>query len=612
MSLIVNSNIASLNAQRNLGQINSKLSKSIERLSSGLRINNASDDAAGMAIATKLGTQVRGLNQAVRNANNAITLTQTAEGGINTVTNILHRLRELAVQSASDDNTAGDRANLAVEGDALISELTRMVNTTEFNTSKLLDGSFSSKYFQVGANYSQKITFSIGDVRGKSIGGRAEYTADIADGVGNALDANFGQGEVKLNSFGVAATANADDQYSVLDISTAAVNIAAYASAGASVDLVINGTSIALDLGTLSGNASLANYIVSGINAAEITGVTARVFSGDQYVITAADGVNLEMGIGGFGGTGSFISAMGFANNSALLGSAADLKTSYNGESSALAKAASINAVTTSSGVTGTAQANVISGDTAIQALAITSGDVYINGTNIGAVTVTASDGTGALLTAINNQTSDTGVTATTDSDGILSLTAADGRNIAVTVEATTDASSLLGSTFLAQYFTDNSAVIRSSVQLNDDAGFDITGTLTNLYDGGTTAALNNTNTTETSRSVAADVATYNVATMSISTQATAEAALLTVDAAMDDVNGIRAQIGAVQNRLEFTVANLEIASENTSASRSRILDADFASETAIFTRNQIMVQAATAMLAQANTLPQAALQLLG
>ncbi|MHA2067608.1 MAG: flagellin N-terminal helical domain-containing protein [Candidatus Thorarchaeota archaeon] len=623
MSLIVNSNIASLNAQRNLGQINSKLSKSIERLSSGLRINNAADDAAGMAIATKLGTQVRGLNQAVRNANNAITLTQTAEGGINTVTNILHRLRELAVQAASDDNTASDRANLSVEGDALTAELTRMVNTTEFNTSKLLDGSFQSKYFQVGANFSQKITFTIGDVRGKSIGGRAEYTADIADGVGNALDANFGQGEVKLNAYGVAATATTDDQYSELDISSQAADGSEFLELSLSMNMNINGTSFTIStvgngsVGSVADasvtDASMANLVVSAINAASITGVTARVFSSDQYVITAADGVNLEMGVSGLTNAGgTHVSALGLGNNSALVGSIASTLTAYNGESSAIAKAASINAVTTQSGVTATAGANEITGDSAITAVTLASGDVYINGTNIGAVTVTASDGTGALLTAINNQSSTTGVTATTDTDGKLVLNAADGRNISITTEDTTDADALFGSTFTTNYFTDNSALIRSSIQLNDDAGFDITGTLTNLYDGGTTGALNNTNTTDTSKSVAADVATYNVATMSITTQASAEAALLTVDAALDDVNGIRAAIGAVQNRLEFTVANLEIASENTSASQSRILDADFASETAVFTRNQIMVQAATAMLAQANTLPQAALQLLG
>jgi flagellin len=286
--------------------------------------------------------------------------------------------------------------------------------------------------------------------------------------------------------------------------------------------------------------------------------------------------------------------------------------TAYNGESSAVAKAAAINAVTTSSGVTASAEANVVTGGTTVAARTLASGDMYINGTNIGAVTVTASDGTGALISAINNVSSDTGVTADTNAEGKLVLTAADGRNIAVTTNETADANAIFGTAYTTNYFTDTSAVFRSSIQLNDDAAFTLTGTLADLYDAGSTDANNVTKTTATEKSVAADLSTYNIATMSISTQANAEAALLTIDAAMDDVNGIRASIGAVQNRLEFTVANLEIASENTAASQSRILDADFAVETAEFTRNQILVQAATAMLAQANTLPQAALQLLG
>jgi flagellin len=275
MGLTVNSNISALNAQRHLGKITGKLGKSIERLSSGLRINKASDDAAGIAIASKLGSQVRGLNQAVRNANNAIALTQTAEGGINTVTNILQRVRELAVQAASDDNTSSDRANLALEAEGLVSELSRMVNTTEFNTSKLLDGSFSSKYFQVGANYSQKVTFTIGDVRGKSLGGRAETTGDIADGVTAALDENLGTGEVKINGYDVSATDSSDDQYSVLSIASAQITDTASTviSVAVSLAFTINGTTANIQLAgsTAYTGAEVAASIVAAINDADIS-----------------------------------------------------------------------------------------------------------------------------------------------------------------------------------------------------------------------------------------------------------------------------------------------------------------------------------------------------
>ncbi len=605
MSLVINSNIAAMNAQRNLGSSASKLSKSVQRLSSGLRINSASDDAAGLAIASKMTSQVKGLQQAVRNANNAITLTQTAEGGMNTMTNILHRLRELAVQSASDDNTQSDRNNLVNESDNLVAELTRMANTSEYNTSPLLDGSFASKYFQVGANYSQKITFTIGDARGKSIGGRAEYAADIANGTTTAVNANFGSSEVKVNGYGVAATASADDQYSVLEVMSSTLVANVEANNSGAVSFMINNQVINFTMSTATAASAVAD-IVSSVNALEISNVSAFTI-GSTWGIRASKGVDLELGA-----TQSGMSAFGLVGMSALIASVATSGgdvLSANGQSSAVAKAVSINAVTSSSGVIATAQENNVTGGGAIAAGTITSGDVYINGTNIGAATVTANDGTGALVSAINEATSSTGVTATTNTDNKLILTAADGRNITVTTKDSTTTGYL---NMTAGDFTNNTAVYRSTVQLNDDEEITLSGTLADLYDAGTSAANNLVKSTDTSNSIATSTASFNVATLSINTQANAEAAILTVDAALDDLAGTRAAIGAVQNRLEFTVSNLEIAAENMSAANSRIMDADFASETAIFTRNQIMVQAATAILAQANTMPQMALQLLG
>ena len=623
MSLVVNTNMASLNSQRQLGRTSSKLSKSIERLSSGLRINSASDDAAGMAIASKMGAQVRGLNQAVRNANNAITLTQTAEGGLDTVTNMLQRLRELAVQSSSDDNTSSDRTTLVSEADNLISEMTRLVNTTEYNTMGLLDGSFSSKYFQVGANYGQKVTFTISDSRGKSIGGRAQYDADIADGVLNAENGNFGSSELKINGYGVKATSSSDDQYSVMEVmSTSLSNYAtdgALSNVSGTYTMMINNTTvnlITIASGTALTAASIVDTIVSAINAASITNVSAFTV-GSTWGIRATNGADLELttsnvATGGAASTAALaLTTLGMNAVASMFGSVvasgSDILNA-NGQSSAIAKAAAINEIKASSGVTANAQANTIPGTAAISAGSITSGSVYINGVNLGAVTVTASDGTGALVSAINDITSSTGVTATTDGDNKLVLTAADGRNISLTVSDTEETGILeLGET--AQW-TNNTAVFRSAVRLTSESDIALTGTLEDLYESSSSAPA--TNTTDTSKTVATDGTTYNVAAVAVDTQANAEAAILTIDAALNDINGIRAEIGAVQNRLEFTVANLEISSENMSAAKSQIMDADFASETAIFTRNQIMVQAATAILAQANTLPQLALQLLG
>ena len=603
MSLIVNTNVAALNVQRNLGRTNSKLAKSLERLSSGLRINSASDDAAGLAIASKMGSQVRGLNQAVRNANNAITLTQTAEGGLNTITNILHRLRELSVQSTSDDNTSADRTNLVNEADNLVAELTRMANVAEYNTMPLLDGSFSNKYFQVGANYSQKVTFTISDSRGKSIGGRAQFSADIADGTKLALNANFGSSEVKINGYGVAATTSSDDQYSVLEVMSGTVTDMVAAESGA-FSMIINDQAFAFTLTSGITAESVVDVMVSAVNGLGITNVSAFTI-GDTWGIRATNGTDLELGVT----STTALSAVGMEGMSVMFNveaatSATDY-ANYNGQSSAIAKAVAINAIKGSSGVQATAQANTVTGSGAVATGSISSGDVYINGVNLGAVSVENNDSTGALVSAINGITSSTGVSASTNTDNKLILTAADGRNITVTTKNDTIRGYL---NLNSSAFANSTAVFRSTVQMNDDAEIALTGTLADLYD----MTDDFTKTTATSNTISVDTTSYNVAALSINTQANAEAAILTIDAALDDITGIRAEIGAVQNRLEFTVSNLEISSENMSAAQSRIMDADFATETATFTKNQIMVQAATAILAQANTMPQLALQLLG
>lgn len=609
MSLTVNSNIPALNAQRNVGINNASLGKSLERLSSGLRINRAADDAAGLAIATKFGAQVKGLNQAVRNANNAISLVQTAEGGVNTLTNILQRLRELAVQASSDDNTPSDRRTLTSEATNLIQEFTRVANTSEFNTMPLLDGAFKSKYFQIGANYSQMVTFSIADARGRSIGGRAEYSADIGDGVTAATNGNLGAGEIKINDYDVGATNAADDQYSVLDISTGQISdLASTAiSNNTTLSFMINGTAVGVTLtaSTAITGAEIAASIVAKINAGAITNVTARTVNGSGWVLEATNGTNLALQYS-FATTATAsgfasIGALGFTTaTSAMFGatSLATTVTNYNGESSAIAKAVAINAVKSNSGVGAAAQANIATGTAATGPVTLAAGDVYINGYDIGAATVTGSDGTGTLVTAINNQTTNTGVSASTDANGKLVLNAADGRNITITTK-TAGIGTSLG---LSGTASSSTYLYRSTVKLNASDGFTVTSA-SSLVDLIGSAG--------TSVSAAKDVSTYNVAAIAIDTQSHAQAAILTADAALNDLNEIRAQIGAVQNRFEFTVKNLEIASENMSASQSRITDADFASEVATFTRNQVMVQAGTAMLAQANQTTQIALQLL-
>ncbi len=541
MALTVNTNIPSLEAQRNVGINNSALATSLERLSSGLRINKAADDAAGLAIATKMDAQVNGLNQAVRNANNAVSMVQTAEGGVNTLTDILQRLRELAVQSSSDDNTASDRANAELEATSLVTEFTRVASTTQFNTMNLLDGSFTGKYFQIGANYGQKVSFTLGDARGKAVGGRAETTTDISDGVLNATNAGFGAGEINVNGAGVAGTNSTDDQYSVLDISSGLLG-GGSAGLASGVIMYINGVSVGIGLVTVSSPVpsragSIAIIVQTAINAAGITGVNARVVGGSQFVIEATGGIDLNLAVMNSAGTAAslLLGGIGLSSvGSAMFGSGstAVAVNNANGQSSAIAKAVAINAVQTQSGVLATAQSNTATGSTAVAAGTLASGDVVINGYDIGPATVTANDGTGALVSAINNQAGNTGVTASVNSNGMLALTAIDGRNITVTTSGAA-ATTVLG---LSGIGTNNAYIYRGQIKLNDPSSFNITANAS-LFDL--------TGAAGTSMSVASSVSTYNVANVRVDTQANAQAAILTIDSALNQVNNIRASIGA-------------------------------------------------------------------
>ena len=602
MALVVNTNIEALNAQRNLNINNNKLGKSIQRLSSGLRINSAADDAAGLSIATKFQAQVRGSNQAVRNANNAISLVQVAEGGIDTITNILQRLRELAVQAASDDNTNVDRNTLTKEADNLVTELTRVSNTSEFNTQTLLDGSFKNSLIQIGANADQTLSINFGDLRGSAIGARAEFIADIGDGVTTAVEEGFGAGEIKINGTDVAATNSADDQFSVLDISSSQLGSAV---STITFNFFVNGTSITVSMVVNQAGSEIAASIVNAVTAAGINNVTARVVNGSGYVIEATKGETLLLAVSNTGAATAsvnIISNVGLTNlaSNFAIGSTDAAIANSNGESSAIAKAVAINAVKSNSTVQAKAIEHTVTGNTSVSAAVLTSGDVFINGIDIGTVKITDNDGTGALVTAINSKVGESGVTATIDGSGKLVLTAVDGRNIAVTTKDASTATTTLG--LDASDMTGTSFVFRGQVRLNSSETFLLTSA-SSLEDLDPTLGA--------SKSVAKDLSTFNINSLKIDSQKSATAAILTLDAALDDVNTLRSDIGAIQNRIEFAIQNLEIAAENTSASESRIRDADFAKEVAILTKNQILVQAGASMLAQANGLPQIALQLL-
>jgi flagellin len=477
MASTINTNVASLTAQRNLGISQASLNTSIQRLSSGLRINSAKDDAAGLAISERFTSQIRGLNQAVRNANDGISLAQTAEGALKASGDILQRVRELSVQSANATNSASDRKAIQAEVGQLLSELDRISQTTEFNGQKLLDGSFGSATFQVGANANQTITATTGNFRTTTYGAQLKSSASVAAGT------------------------------------------AVPASAAATV--IVNG----LQSKTLNVDAAdTAAKIAATVNGASATtGVTASARNVSEFKITTAGAVSLAI----------------------------------KGDNTATAANITFSATTTTDLAEAVKAFNDVSSQTGITAKLNTAGD--------GVILINES---GADIQITNNSAT-----------AAVSLAAQDATASTLTF-STAQAAAASGT-----------AVSRGTVEFSSDKGFSLGGTSAYVAAGAST--LNSVNQ-------------IDVSTVDGSTKA-----LKIIDSALSAVNGQRASFGALQSRFETTVNNLQTSAENMSASRSRIQDADFASETANLSRSQILQQAGTAMVAQANQLPQGVLALL-
>jgi flagellin len=492
MALTINTNLNSLNAQNSSSKVQSQLATSMARLSSGLRINSAKDDAAGLAISERFTAQINGLNQAARNANDAISLAQTAEGALGSVSDNLQRIRELAVQSANSTNSASDRAALQSEASQLIAEVQRVGTQTDFNGIKLLDGSFTAQNFQVGANAGQTIAVnSIVDARTASLGSNTLVAAGTA--TGQTL---------------VSATA------------------------------ITTGNAV-----TVEGNLGLTT------SAGTVSNIGYAVNSGADQIATAIN--NAASGIG--------ITAT--ASNS----------VSLSGLSAA-----------------GTVTFNLVGGTGAATTAAISASVTNVNDlTN--------------LSTAINAASNTTGITAsfTNGNKNSLTLTAADGRNISIGTFADGGVAATVafgGKTLTEGVAGTANAVATGTVSLSSTRGAILTA---NANADAFAAAGANTSSFTT------------LAAVDISTAGGATSALSVIDAALSQVNSGRADLGAIQNRFTSTISNLQTSSENQSASRSRIQDADFAAETAALSRAQVLQQAATAMVAQANQQPQQVLQLL-
>ena len=496
MTMFINTNISSIQSQNSLRTSGARLATAMERLSSGVRINAAKDDAAGLAITTRMTAEIKGLAGAMRNANDGVSLTQTAEGALESINNNLQRIRELAVQSSNATNSATDRQYLHNEARQLVDEIDRVAANSSFNGIKLLDGTFEGKDLQVGSGNgdNDRITLSIAKASSDSLGVSMK------------------------NSFSTPSNSNAQPVDATKKFSE------------------------------VDGHLS-----INGINVGDTTN----------------DGVSFQ-----------------------------------NAAGSAIAKASAINAVSGQTGVwatVGAASQKYTSTDAA-GPFELTVNGVKVSGDTSGLNAITNAS---EIAAAFNAKSPQTGVTAAVTGDGKYILTAADGRNIDIVVSTTLET----GETGVWDGATGVAA--DSGAKLRVTGSITLTSSEPRITIGGAAAGA----------SVGIPVGDHTMVTnpnkpagvdgVDLSSVQGSQDALATLDAAINTITNSRASLGAYQNRLTAAIQNLDNTSMNLQSSRSRIMDTDYATETTNLAKAQIIQQAATAMLAQANQSAQSVLSLL-
>ena len=583
MALTVNTNITSLSVQKNLNKAGDALSTSMTRLSSGLKINSAKDDAAGMQIANRLTSQVKGMTVAIANANNGTSIAQTAEGAMQESTNILQRLRELALQSANGDKSDADRASLQQEFTAKSGELTRIAQTTTFGGRNLLDGSFQNVAFQIGSDANQTISFGMSDL--SATGLKGSYSEAKTNGLTTTLSASVTANAVDLPG-GTPAKST----------TTPFVQTGgAFVAPGADTTFKVNGQDVTFT------NADTATTAAAKLSA--VSGVVGSV-AGGALVMTSSSAITI--GTGAVGGLNTATATGGVTSITPAVGGKLDAKAEIN-----------------------------------------------VNGKNIA---LDVGDDLAAIAVKINAATADvagppvvpgTGVKASVSAEGRLALTSADGKAIKLgngTGVAANGGAGALAKLGLAAGTTEAKLGSDTSVSLNGtEVKFTAGSTMADIVSSinsastGVTASKNADNTLSlfstkditvadgkagtglTTLGLTAAAATTTaavkmdttVADLSILNAASAQQTIQALEGAIQQVDSQRSQLGAVQNRFDSTVANLQSISENSTAARSRVQDADFASEAAELTKQQTLQQASTAILSQANQLGSAVLKLL-
>ena len=700
---VINTNLKALVSQESMRSSDLKLSAAMERLSTGSRINSAKDDAAGLAISNRMTSQIRGMAKAIQNTNDAISMTQTAEGAYKGVNDILARMRELSVQSATGTMNDNDRSSIQLEVAQLKSQIDDIATKTNHNNIKLLDGSAQKVVIQTGTNQGDTINLNFASARTKDIGVGTRATLASAGGqyvAATSFDA-LEDSAMYLNGVAIGASQALSDNGSTVAASASAISKAAAINAKsdlsgvyAKVDTnVVSGTGgmtataltgtitingVTTDsFSTSAASTSLSRkQTVVAINAkSEQTGVVAIDTEDDTLGVTlqAADGRNIDIAFNtltaattGVRDTGTFVGSYNlftldsraidvsfqtgdqnveafsglrngsYASDTALYntykrataaeatapsntttGTLSNDSLIINGvaigqalatddtasdttsasstrEASAIAISAAINRKTDLTGVTASASPNVIRGE---GFTAGTSADVYLNGVTFTANAVTRN----AVIDSFNDVSDRTGVVASAWGEGI-ELRAVDGRNISIG-SATAANIGLTGIGIGSAAGSATAVTYYSQVTMQSDNKFTVksgNAGIPNLellgFRQGTFGGADNG---------------LKINQVDVSTVSGANQAIVAIDAAIETISKSQANSGALNNRMDYIVANLSEASQNMSASRSRILDTDYASETTSLAKQQIISQAATAMLAQANQQPQSVLSLL-
>lgn len=675
MPQIINTNIASINAQRQLDKSQKAGDQALQRLSSGLRINSAKDDAAGLAISNRFNAQIRGTSVASRNAGDGVSLAQTAEGALNSMQDSLQRIRELALQSANGSNTDLERSSLQEEVEQLKSEITAISEKTNFNGRNLLDGSFQNVSFQTGANVGETIGVSISKVTADTLG------TSLSNGIStSSTSAVMVAGDVTINGISVGAPKSADDGASTTLEDRSAIAVAAAINAVSSesgVTAVTNATEVK---GTSTANVAAAMISItlndvaisisgSGVPAnlaADLQGVadTINSYAAQTGISASIDTNNLTSGVSLTTADGRNIEIAGTAATTyglAGLGTTTGTVTLISDDGSDFTIGSQTGNSLQNAGIeTGTysgSNSGVASG--AVTGAALATGDLSINGVSVGASL--ASDDTASYANksfsaiskaaAINRVSDQTGVTARAGNTQITStaVTAAASTGLVINNVAIADtaAAATIGEQMdlLVANINQKSAQtgVVASVLDGDQfeliaadgrnitivggvagSGLDAATALTNGETRGSiileSAGQIDIGTANATGPAAAgfSVGTYGggetgtlLKDIDITTVAGANAAIKGIDNAINQVSRAQAQLGAVQNRFDATISNLAVQGESLSAANSRIRDADFAAETASLSRAQVLQQAGISVLSQANAKPQQALSLL-